>query len=282
LTDAEADEATRESLSAETIIQGETINLGGSGGQAPGAGGSGGSAIGHGARGGKGGPGGPITINLGGKSATATGAGGGGAGKVDPESELFWRGPGKTPTIGLCEYLGVDVPSGGDTTFADADGNILLRARGGQGPLAGSGLRSTSSILAVSTLVLANAVELHGEYFCLLSGGFSHYNVLNLNNRLPMVGLMVLEAGGVQQGEYAVTIQAMTPDGNVAGSFKPVFQITKPGDILRINWWFRFDVQVTAYGMWAITVQHENRTLAQLPIAIQQGISRQTSMLPEE
>ena len=282
LTDEEVKEVIRESLAAEIIIQGETINLGGGGGQAPSAGGSGGSAIGRGARGGDGGPGGPVTINLGGQSGEAAGAGGGGAGKIDPESELFWRDPGKTPTIGVYEYLGSDAPSGGDTTIADADGNVLLRARGGQGALVGSGTRSTSKILAISALVLANSVELHGPYFCLLSGGFSHYNVLNLNDSLAMIGLAVVEAGGVQQGEYRLAVYAMTPDGNIAGTCNPVFQITKPGDILRINFWFRFNVQVTVYGMWSVVVEHENRRLARLPIAIQQGISGQTKIMPSE
>ncbi len=276
LTDAEANKVIHESLAAEIIIQGETINLGGSGGQAPGAGGSGGSAIGHGATGGKGGPGGPITINLGGTSGTDPGTGGGGAGNVHPESELLWRGPGKTPTLGLYKYLGADAPDGGDTIFA------TLRACGGEGARAGSGIRSASSTLAVSSLVLANSVELHGPYFCLLSGGFSHYNVLNLNDSLAMLGLVVLEAGGVQEGEYGVAIHAVRPEGDVAESVRPVFNITRHGDILRISIWFSLNVQVAAYVMWAVVVQHEGRTLAQLPIAIQQGISRQTTMLPEE
>jgi hypothetical protein len=190
--------------------------------------------------------------------------------------ELLWRGPGKTPTIGLYEYLGEDAPDGGDTVFG------TIRARGGEGARAGSDVRSTSSTLAVSTLVLANSVELHGPYFCLLSGGFSHYSVLNLNDNLTMIGLAVLEAGGVQRGEYGVAVHAVTSEGGVAGSVRPIFKITNPGDILRINFWFRFNVKVTDYGMWAIVVQHGDRTLAQLPIAIQQGIPGETRMLPEE
>ena len=276
LTDSEANEVIRASIEAEIVIQGETINLGGSGGQAPSAGGSGGSAIGRGARGGKGGPGGPIAINLGGQPGTDAGAAGGGAGSIDPESKLFWRGSGKTPTTGLYEYLGEDAQDGGDTVFG------TLRARGGQGARAGSGVRSTSSTLAVSALVLANSVELHGLYFSLLSGGFSHYSVVNLNDNLTMIGLAVLEAGGAQEGEYGVAVHAMTSQGDVAGSFRPVFKITKAGDILRVNFWFRFNVKVTEFGMWAVVVQHEGRTLAQLPIAIQQGMPGQTRMLPEE
>lgn len=55
ITDAEAEEVIRESDAAEIIIQGDTINLGAQGGQAPSAGGAGGTAIGRGAISGKGG-----------------------------------------------------------------------------------------------------------------------------------------------------------------------------------------------------------------------------------
>lgn len=145
-----------------------------------------------------------------------------------------------------------------------------------------SGNRSTSKYIEVSTLTLANAVELHGLYFSLLSGGFNHYSVLNLNDDIIMIGMLVLEAGGVQAGEYGFTIQAVTAEGDIAGSIRPVYKIVKPGDILRINTWFRFNVRVTNYGMWAIIVRHEERILTRLPIAIQQGIPGKTEMLPEE
>jgi hypothetical protein len=123
---------------------------------------------------------------------------------------------------------------------------------------------------------------LHGPYFSLLSGGFSHYSVLNLNDSLPIIGLVVFEAGGIREGEYGVTIHAVRPDGNISESVRPVFKIIKQGDILRINYWFRLNVQVAEYGMWAIVVQHADRTLAQLPIALQQGMPGQTTILPEK
>ena len=97
-----------------------------------------------------------------------------------------------------------------------------------------------------------------------------------------MIGLVVLEAGGAQEGEYGIAIHAVTSEGMLQGSVRPVYKITKPGDILRINLWFRFNVKVMNYGMWAIVLQHEERTLAQLSIAIQQGIPGETRMLPEE
>jgi hypothetical protein len=281
LTDAEAEEVIRESYAAEVIIQGDTINLGGQGGQAPSAGGAGGTAIGRGAIGGRGGPGGPMTINLGGGPGEAPGAGGGGAAGINPESELLWRGPGRTPTVGRHEYLGMDSQGGGDTTISDAEGNVLLRAKGGQAALAGSGIRSTSDRFTVSALLLANHIEVIGAYVSLLSGGFAHYNVLNLNDQLTFVGLIVFEGGGVQEGEYAFTIQVLAPDGTIANTATPVFRVVRTGDIVRIILQFSMPAQVVTFGMWMIIALHESRVLMRLPVAIQQGITGETTAFSE-
>jgi hypothetical protein len=281
LTDVEAAEVIRESYNADIVIRGDTINLGAIGGQAPGAGGAGGTAIGRGAIAGKGGPGGPININLAGGPGEAPGAGGAGATGIDPESELFWRGPGRTPTVGQAEYLGADGPDGGDTTIARADtGEVLLRAKGGVGAKAGTGIRSTSDKLAVSALVLADYVETRNGFFYVCSGGFAHYNILNLNDKLTFTGLIVLEGGGVPEGEYGLTVQALEPEGNIAQSLTLAFKISKPGDIMRMSFNFWITAHVTAYGMWMIVVRHEGRELACLPVAVQQGI-KGTTALPE-
>jgi hypothetical protein len=281
LTDAEAEEVIRESYAAEVIIQGDAVNLGGQGGQAPSAGGAGGSAIGRGAIGGKGGPGGPITISLGGLPGAAPGAGGGAAGGIDPESPLLWRGPGRTPTVGQHEFLGTDAAGGGDTTFGPDDTSRVLRARGGPGGRAGSGVRSTSDRLTVSALVLANHVEITGTYVSLLSGGFAHYNVLNLDDQLTFVGLIIFEGGSVPEGEYAFTVQALRPDATIENSATYVFKIVKPGDILRMILQFSMSVQVKNFGMWTIVVEHEGRELTRLPVAIQQGMPGKTTALSE-
>jgi hypothetical protein len=280
LTDAEAEEVIRESYAADVVLRGDTINLGATGGQAPGAGGAGGTAIGRGAAAGQGGPGGPITINATAGPGEAPGAGGAGGTWIDPESELFRRGGGRTPTVGQTEYLGTDGADGGDTTIARADtGNVLLRAKGGTGAMVGPGIRSTSNKLAVSALVLADYVETRNGFFYVCSGGFAHYNVLNLNDWLKFNGLIVLESGGTPEGEYGLTIQVLEPEGDIAQSVTLAFKISKPGDVLRTSFTFWLSVQVKAYGMWTIVARHEGSELARLPVAVQQGIPGETTAL---
>jgi hypothetical protein len=174
----------------------------------------------------------------------------------------------------------MDGPDGGDTVFGPDDTGRLVRARGGPGARAGSGIRSTSDRLAVSALVLANYVEIRGAFFYLNSGGFAHYNVLNLNDQLTFIGLIVLEGGGAPAGEYGLTVQVLEPGANIEKSITLVFKISKPGDILRASFHFWIPVQVKAFGMWTIVVRHEDRELARLPVAIQQGVSGETTALP--
>jgi hypothetical protein len=273
ITQAEAEEVIRESTRLEVAIQADVVNLGGQGGAAPSSGGGGGAAIGKGARGGKGGKGGPVRINLGGGAGLAPGAGGGGAGSIDPDSPLFWRGGDTMPTFGSSSFLGIDGQDGGDTTFGPAGGERLVRAKGGKGGLAGTGNRSKSEKLAVSSLMLANYVEFR-EIFAYITGAcFQLYHVLNLGDALSFAGIVVLECGGVAAGEYAFTVAALDPQNDEASSVKFAFKISETGDILRRGYKFNIQVTVDTFGMWTIVVRHGNRELARLPIVVQQGIS---------
>ena len=270
ITPSEARKVIQESASLELSMQAGVIYLGGMGGNASSSGGGGGAAIGKGAKGGKGGPGGPIRINLGGMPGSAPGAGGGGAGFIDPDSPLFWNGAGM-PTFGASSYLGVDGNDGGDTTFGPVDDGRVLRARGGEGARAGTGIRSKSDRLVVSALMLANHVELRENFGYVTGTGFAFYNVLNLNDILIFNGMLALECGGVQVGEYALTLEALDPQNNVASTVRFVFAVTEAGDLLRILFKFALQVTVNQFGMWTIVVRHEDRELARLPVVVKQG-----------
>jgi transcriptional regulator with XRE-family HTH domain len=270
ITPSEARKVIQESASLQLSMEAGVINLGGIGGNAPSSGGGGGAAIGKGAKGGKGGPGGPIRINLRGMPGSAPGAGGGGAGFIDPDSPLFWNGEGM-PTFGESSYLGVDGNDGGDSTFGPDDDGRMLRARGGKGARVGTGIRSKSARLTISALMLANHVEFQGNFGYVTGTGFTFYNVLNLNDTLIFSGMAVLECGGVQVGEYALTLEVLDPQNKVASTVRLVFAVTKAGDILRILFKFSLLVTVSKFGMWTIVARHEDKELARLPVVVKQG-----------
>jgi hypothetical protein len=63
-------------------------------------------------------------------------------------------------------------PTGGDTTFVDHEGNVILSAAGGTGALASTGTRSASDLIQVSTMLMANASEDTRTCFNLLGAGW--------------------------------------------------------------------------------------------------------------
>jgi hypothetical protein len=60
-----------------------------------------------------------------------------------------------------------------------------------------------------------------------------------------------------------------------------VFRIARTGDINRIILQFSMPLQVKIFGLWTIVILHENRVLAHLPIAIQQGVPGKTTALSD-
>ncbi len=149
---------------------------------------------------------------------------------------------------------------------------MLLRAKGGRGARAGTGIRSKSDRLAVSTLMLANYVEFRENFGYVTGAGFDHYSVLNLNNSLPLNGLLTLECGGVPTGEYSLTLEALDPENNVMSTITFVFKVTRPGDILRMMFKFTLSVAINQFGLWTVVACHEDRELARLPVVIKQGV----------
>ena len=278
ISQSEAEEVIRESTRQEITIQAEVINLGGLGGAAPGAGGGAGGAIGQGARGGKGGKGGkrskngPTRINLRGGDGRAPGAGGGGSGGIDPDSPLFWRGGDTMPTFGSFSFLGIDGNDGGDTTFGPVGSEPLLRAKGGKGGLVGTGKRSVSEKVTVSSLMLANYVEFREVFGYIAGACFQHYNILNLGDGFSFTGIAVLEFGGTPTGEYGITVAVLDPENSEASSVQFAFNISKAGDILRVACKFSVTVTVNMFGMWTIVVRHGSKDLARLPVVVQQGV----------
>jgi hypothetical protein len=248
----------------------QVIKFGGEGGNAPGASGGGGAAFGPGA---VGGPGGPVgRIELSGEAGKAPGAGGGGAGWLAPGSPLLTQGSRLLPTEGTAEFLGYDGQGGGDTTIGSAEGDVLLRAAGGKGALAGTGIRSTSEILAVSTLMLANSLDIQSNLAFVLGGGWEWYPILNFPTTVRFMVLMVLEASGVPTGEYAISLEARDPYDHVANRVTFAIGVTKPGDILRRSYSIPFEVTITSPGIWVFDAAHEGRQLSRILLHIKRSV----------
>jgi len=253
LTDDEAAEVLVRSEVTISLVA-ETINLGGAGGINGGSGG-GGAAIGLGALGGHGGPVG--RINLDGADGIGPGSGGAGGGAISPGAiprRLHYQA-----TEGTGYSSGTDGNDGGDTTISSGD-RVLLRAKGGKGGLAGTGIRGSSDRLRVSALLLVNQGEQREGLLYVLGGGWNNCALLNVPTRVGFPHIILFEAGGIPEAELTASIDVVDPAGRVCGTQSFPITIQKAGDVLRIARLGTVAADVHCFGLRSVAVSPAPRS----------------------
>lgn len=248
ITDEQAQELIRVSLSNEIVMQAEVINVGGQWG-------GGGGAVGAGAVGGPGGD--RIHVNL---DGLAPGGGGG---------VLF--GPGRTPRDGTRAKEGRGFSSetdGGDSYVADASGKLLAFAQGGAAASSPYDQRRVPDGLSVSSMMVCNSVEIRDRLLYVLGGSWQSYSLLNTPGVVNLVVALVIEAGGVEAGHYSIHMNASGPDGSESGRTRFPVVIEERGDILRLTRWVPLTLRVKEYGLHTITVMTDKTDLTSLDLAI--------------
>lgn len=227
----------------------DTMVFGGFGGAAIGAGGGGGSAIGPGALGGSGGPAGEIILDGGHGAAPGAGGGGGASMASDAMSATAISMPDSL--LGCGFSAGIDGEDGGDTVVRFGDEEI--RAAGGKGGLSGTGQRHRTNSLRVSAFVLARYAE-WSDTATIVGGGIVWYSVLNLPTRLTVTAFMVFEAGGVDEGEYTVSVEVYNPAGERRGQLRFPLTVEKAGNVVRISRGCNVPIDVDSFGLWKVRV----------------------------
>jgi hypothetical protein len=133
-------------------------------------------------------------------------------------------------------------------------------------------IRSTSDTLAVSTLMLANSLDIRNDLAFVLGGAWEWYSILNFPATVRFMVLMVLEASGVPAGEYGIRLEARDPYDAVANNVTFAVGITQPGDILRRSYSIPFEVAITSPGIWTFDALHEDRRLSRILLHIKRGV----------
>lgn len=264
LTDNEVKEVIQYFTDASTVVNATNLSLGGAGGAAPGATGGGGGAIGAGAVGGSGGPVGSIHID--GLDARAPGAGGGGGGTMD-EASLAWSAEERqTEAEGKGGVYGMDGAPGGATSFGD-----LVSVPGGAGGLSGSGVRSASDLLRVSTMLVGEYFHVRDGLLFVGAGAWQSLTVLNLPHEQTLAVLLVIEAGGVARGEYTVRVEIRSPSGELGSRVAFPVTIGELGDVLRIPFSFVLPVVWTNYGRWTLVASSDVRELGRYDVVLKRS-----------
>ena len=161
--------------------------------------------------------------------------------------------------------VGTDGEDGGDTVIRLGDQE--LRARGGQGGLAGSGQRRTTDALRVSSILLARYAE-WSDTAIIVGGGIVWYSVLNLPTQLNVTAFMVFEAGSVEDGEYTVSVEALNPDGELRGRVRFPLTVEAQGEVVRIARGCDVTVDIDSFGLWTVNVNTTTNELAVHPFIV--------------
>lgn len=266
LTDEEAQQVILQSDGSTTItLTADTINVGGTGGQAPSASGGGGGAVGVGVVVAGDGGEAPAHVNLEGTLGAAPGAGGGGGGGV--EAAAIPIPPEVAGTEGIGYIAGFDGADAGDAVFSSGD--IVLTAKDGQGGSCTPGVdRSTSDQIALSALLLANYSEIRGGLATIVGAAWQNVCVLNVPATCTFCGFAVLEAGGVDPGVYSITFELQNPDGEVKATLHPALAVDSSGDVIRVPMWFNLVADVDRWGVWTIVVKSATSEMGSLKFVV--------------
>ncbi|WP_157186133.1 hypothetical protein [Nocardia jiangxiensis] len=163
---------------------------------------------------------------------------------------------------------GVDGQPGGDTTFSAPDVTILFSAPGGQAGLAGTGVRLTSDLFSLSTVMLCNYVEISNSLGYVVGAGWQSVRVLNIGDMRTFPIFMIIEAGGVPAGEYTIHADAWSPLGSRVGRTSFPITIEKAGDLIRIPRCVNLNARVDATGLWDIAISSDLEELARIRVMV--------------
>ena len=231
------------------------------------------------------------SINLGGGlggggGAIGMGAFGGRGGDISFFPELA-HPPRPTPvapdqgatTRGVGFSEGYDGQPGGLTATILSD--EVLGAAGGGGPgFAGTGVRSTTDLLSVSTVMLVNVIENVNGLLYILGGGWEFYSVSELPCETRFCLLLTIEAGGVPKGEYTIHVAIMAPGGAQLTRQSFPVTVTEPGTMLRTKRYVALPVRLEQPGIHTIAVSSESASLAALPVSVELQSPPKTTVEP--
>jgi hypothetical protein len=246
ITDDEAEKIVRLSIDQDITIKAETITLGGSLG-------GGGAAIGFGAFGGQ-----------------------GGDVSAFPELSLPRRMPQGTPAdsaetltlVGEGYSAGLGGQPGGLTAIVRGD-EVLMAAGGGGPGFAGTGQRSKTDLLSISTLMVAQAINHAEGLVYVLAGGWERLTTTDLPTEVNLAVELAIEAGGVPEGEYTLHVAMFGPTHEQVGRTSFPVTVTSPGQVLRILRYVPLPATLQQAGVHIISAETDDRGLAAIPLVVQ-------------
>jgi hypothetical protein len=92
-------------------------------------------------------------------------------------------------------------------------------------------------------------------------------------SRIPLAVFAVIEAGGVDPGEYTVAFEARNPSGEVRATASFALVVEEQGDLVRVPWAFGLEVEGDELGLWRVTAKSDMGQLGAIEVMIKQPVA---------
>jgi len=219
------------------------------------------------------------TITLGGNlggggGAIGPGAFGGRGGDIGQFPELRPR-PRRTesselPDEGAGHSHGFDGQPGGPSAIVSQDGEVRVAAGGGGGAFAGTGLRSTTTSLSISTLMFVNSADMRDGLCFVLGGAWQSLAVAEFPAQVQLCALGVFEAGGADEGEYTVRLELFDPSGQSLSMATFPLTVTVPGAVVRVPKVAVLGCDLASPGRYSLVASTESEELGSTELVVRQ------------
>lgn len=240
-----------------------TLMLGGQGGLAPGAGGGGGGAYGENARGGQGGSGGDqVYVGIGPDEAAALRKAGFERMEIRVGEGGRSGGPGEDSIVNFITADGTVLKSivakGGKPGAPPADGHLGREAEA----------RDIESGLRVTTLTLADCVQLKNGLLYLLSAGWEHFRFPRIPFEAKWPLVCSIDTGSIEPGSALAFKVTVTDPAGFHVLEEPFSVVCCASPVSRPNLMVPISFAGSQTGVWTIRIESGALVFAELPIEI--------------
>ncbi len=197
----------------------------------------------------------PVTINLGGGGGNAPGAGGGGGGAIGPGAIGGLGGPG-----GLINLDG----QAGQTPGAGGGGGGS--AAGIQGRAADS--RDLASGLRITTLLLANSVEIHNGLLYLMGAGWVDYSAVTLPCETVWPLVCTISLRDIEPTAIKFVAIVTDPSGQALQPHDFTVTVHTKARVNRVHNLILLPVTIDKIGLWSVAIKSGTYELAQLSVEV--------------
>lgn len=131
-----------------------------------------------------------------------------------------------------------------------------------------SAVPASCAHLRISTLMLANYVTPDSGLVHVLNGGWSGCGVVNVPILETFHILCVIEAGGVDSGDYEVDLEAHNPAGRLVSRVKITLRVESRGAVARTSAVYSWALNVDQLGIWRFAASLSGTQLAAIDLMI--------------